>query len=247
MSPSIWVYDIETTPNLVYAWGLWDQNIGISQIVQPQDILSFAAHKIGTKGIEAHASWNDRGAMVQRLHDIMEDADYLVGYNHIGFDNKLVRAAFVKEKLGPPSPFRNVDLLKVVKKQFKFPSHKLDYVCHALDLDVKADTGGMELWTKSMNGDVAAQRKMLRYNKQDVKITTQLFHRLLPYIDGLNVPIYGGESEQPLCTRCASDQIHSRGFAYTTTYRYRRFQCQACQGWMRSAKSEPLRTDLRNA
>lgn len=243
MSPSIWVYDIETSPNLVYAWGLWDQNIGISQIVKPQDILCFAAHKLGSKRVEAHAAWDDYQGMLDRLHFVMEDADYLVGYNSATFDNKLSRAAFAKAGMLPPSPHRDIDLLRVVKKAFKFPSHKLDYVCGALGLDRKAQTGGMELWTKCMDGDVAAQKKMLAYNKQDVRITAELFDRLLPWIDGLNVPVFS-DDEKPACTRCGSEKIHRRGYAYTTTTRYGRLVCLDCGGWMRTARSEKT-TSLR--
>lgn len=247
---NIYVYDIETTPNLVYAWGLWDQNIGINQIVEPQDILSFAATKLGSKGVEAHAAWDGYEQMVRRLHEIMDDADYLVGYNSASFDNKHVRAAFVKLNLKPPSPHRDIDLLRVVKKQFKFPSHKLDYVCQALGLDVKVPNGGMDTWIKCMEGNEAAQKLMLKYNKQDVKITAQLFDRLLPWVDGLNVPLYGeDETESPLsCTRCEGTRVQQRGWAYTTTYRYRRYQCQKCGGWMKSRRSEPLvNAELRNA
>lgn len=251
--PSIWCFDIETTPNLVYSWGLWQQNIGINQIVKPQDILCFAAHKIGRKQIEAHAAWDDYDGMLNRLHAIMDDADYLIGYNHSSFDNKHVRAAFAKAGLEPPSPHRDIDLLRVVKKKFRFPSHKLDYVCGALGLDVKVSTGGMDLWTKCMAGDEKAQRKMLKYNRQDVKITTQLFHRLLPWIDGLNIPLYSAGSDEDTsegvakCTRCAGTNINQRGWAYATTYRYKRFRCMDCGGWMRDKKSEPTpNADLRN-
>ena len=245
--PEIWVYDIECSPNLVYAWSLWDLKVGINQIVEPQDIISFAAHKIGTKTIETHASWDGYEAMLNRLHEIMDGADYMVGYNHAGFDNKHVRAAFAKAGMPPPAPWRDIDLLRVVKKNFRFPSHKLEYVCKALNLDAKMQTGGFELWTACMNGDQKAQRKMLRYNKMDVQITTQLYHRLLPYVEGLNVPLFDsggtGTATDPAsasCTRCGGNRIHSKGWAYTTTTRYRRFQCKGCGGWMRAAKSEPV-------
>lgn len=243
--PTVWVYDIETTPNLVHAWGLWDQNIGINQIVTPQDILCFAAHKVGTKQIEVHAAWNGYNEMIARMHEIFDDADYLVGYNNASFDDKLCSAAFVKAGLEPPAPHRVVDLLRVVKKRFKFPSHKLDYVCKALGLETKASTGGMDLWTACMAGDGKAQRKMLAYNRQDVRITGQLFERLRPWIDGLNVPLYDDESEDLLaCNRCGSEDVVRRGFAYTTTARYQRFRCGGCGGWLRSRKSESLKTVL---
>jgi len=235
--PAIWVYDIETTPNLVHAWGLWQQNISINQIVKPQDILTFAAHKVGTKKIETHAAWDGYDAMITRLHEIFDEADYLVGFNNTSFDDKLCRAAFVKAGMPPPSPHRSLDLLRVVKKNFKFPSHKLDYVCKALGLETKLSTGGMDLWTQSMDGDVKAQRKMLAYNKQDVKVTTLLLERLGPYC-AINVPLYEDDANLAmLCTSCGSDKITSRGWAYTTTAKYRRFQCE-CGKWLRSKKSE---------
>lgn len=240
MSPSIWVYDIECTPNLAGVWGLYNQDIHYKQIVVPQDILCFAAHKIGEKTVEAHASWDDYEAMIRRLHEIMDDADYLVGYNHVAYDNKHVRAAFLKMELPPPSPFRSIDLLKVVKKQFRLPSHRMDYVCKVLGLDVKVGVD-FDTWMGCMNGDEAARRKMIRYNKRDVRMTTQLFERLRPWIDGLNIPLYSGDEEHnPQCPRCGSSSIQSRGWAYTTTYRYRRFVCTECGGWMRARKSEPV-------
>jgi predicted RecB family nuclease len=254
--PKIVVFDIETSPNLVYSWGLWQQNIAINQIVEPQDILCFAAHHVGTKKIEAHAAWDDRDAMLKRLWTLMDEADYLVGYNHVGFDNKHVRAQFAAAGMTPPSPHRDIDLLRVVKKQFRFPSHKLDYVCRALGLDVKVSTGGMDLWTRCMNGDEKAQQKMLRYNRQDVRITTQLFNRLLPWIDNLNVPLFdsGGTAtatsqDVARCTRCGGTRIQKRGMAHATAHSYQRFKCMECGGWMKSAKSIPrVNTELlRNA
>ncbi len=247
MTPSIWVYDVETSPNLVYTFGLWDQNIGITQIVQSQDILSFAAHKIGTKKVETHAAWDDYAAMIERLHSIFDEADYLIGYNNISFDDKICRAAFVKAGLAPPAPHRSIDLMRVVKKNFKFPSHKLDYVCGALGLDTKVSTGGMELWTKCMAGDAAAQRKMLAYNKQDTKITADLFHRLRPYVDGMNVALINGsgdDEDAPTCTRCGSTEVIRKGTAHTNSVSYKRYLCNGCGGWLRGRKSMPHRTAL---
>jgi hypothetical protein len=249
MSPSIWVYDIETTPNLVYSWGLWQQNIGINQIVEPQDILCFAAHKVGTKTVEAHAAWDDRAAMLQRLWEIMDDAAVLVGYNHAGFDNKHVNAALAKAGLRPPSPYRNEDLLRKVKKEFRLASHKLDYVCRHFGLDVKVSTGGMDLWTACMDGDEKAQRKMLRYNRQDVRITTQLYTYLKEtgWLDNTVSPLCFGGKESVIdldaarCTRCGGSRIQRRGKLNLSDCTYKqRFECSECGKWMTSGKKMPL-------
>lgn len=248
---NIWCYDIETSPNLVYTWGLWDQNVGINQIVETQDILCFAATKIGSNRIESHAAWDGYGDMVSRLHAIMDEADYLVGYNHINYDNKHVRAAFVRNGLTPPSPSRNIDLMRVVKKNFKFQSNKLAHVCEQLGLSLKTDPGGFNTWRQILAGGeaerAAAQRRMVRYCRNDTKITAELYEKLLPWIDGLNVPMFS-DDDAVVCTRCGHDTVHSRGYAYTTTYRYRRYQCVKCEGWMRAKNCEPLvNAELRNA
>lgn len=257
MAPEIWTIDIETRPSEVYAWGLRDQNIGINQIIRPGGLLMFAAQRHDSKTVEAWAEWDSYEQMVTRAHEIYDRADYIVTYNGARFDNKHLRSAWAELGLTPPSPWRDIDLFRTVGK-FNWPSRKLAFVCAQLGLDLKTDPGGFETWDHILRGTTEQQKKararMIRYCKNDVKITTQLFHRLLPWIDGLNVPLISGGSEEDtsqdvvLCTRCAGANIQQRGWAYTTTYRYRRYCCADCGGWMRDKKSEPLANmDLRNA
>jgi hypothetical protein len=141
-------------------------------------------------------------------------------------------------------------LYRTVRK-FNWPSRKLAFVCQQLGLDLKTDPGGFATWDHILRGtpeqQVKARNRMVKYCKNDVLITTQLYNRLLPWIDGLNVPLFdsggndtGTSQGAAKCTRCGGSKIHSRGWAYTTTTRYRRFQCKGCGGWMRAAKSEPV-------
>lgn len=257
MSPEIWTIDIETRPSEVYAWGLRDQNIGLNQIIRKGGLLMFAAQKHGNKSVEAHAEWDGYEDMVRRAHEIYDSADYIVTYNGVRFDNKHLRACWAEIGLPPPSPWRDIDLFRTVGK-FNWPSRKLAFVCAQLGVDHKTDPGGFETWDQILRGNeeqkVAAQRRMIRYCKNDVKITTQLYQRLLPWIDGLNVPLISGGNEEDmstesaLCTRCGGENIHQRGWAYTTTYRYRRYCCADCGGWMRDKKCEPVvNAELRNA
>lgn len=256
MSPELWTVDIETRPHEVYSWGLFNQNHAVNQVIEAGGVMMFAAKKHGEKKIEAHCEWDDRGAMVTRAHEIFDRADYIISYNGTSFDSKHLRAEWVRAGLAPPSPWREVDLLKTVRK-LNLASRKLSYVTGHLGLDCKMDPGGFDTWRQIIRPEneaqrLAAQRRMAKYCKNDVKITEQLFERLLPWVDGLNIPLYdksSGQTEQiPSCTRCGSGQIQSRGWAYTTTYRYRRFQCRSCGGWMRHRRSEPMaNTELRNA
>src|SRR5271165_7266283 len=47
VEPKILVLDIETSPIVSYTWGLFDQNIGLEQIVQESNILSVAVKWLG--------------------------------------------------------------------------------------------------------------------------------------------------------------------------------------------------------
>ena len=252
VGPDTWVIDIETKPNEVYSWGLHNQNHSISQIIKPGAIMCFAARKVGTERIIFHAEWTAGGydRMVRELHKIYDQADWIISYNGTSFDSKWIKAAFVQAELPPPSPYREVDLYRVVKKHFQFPSKKLTYVCEALGLDVKVETGGQQLWNsiirpKNRDEARAAQKLMKSYNSNDIEITEQLFNRLLPWIDGLNAGIYV-DDELPVCSNCGSQNVHRRGYFYSTVARYRRFCCADCGKWMRS-KSLESSTPLRGA
>jgi hypothetical protein len=45
----ILMYDIETTPMKVYTWGLWQQNIGINQIIESTEMMCYGARFLGQK------------------------------------------------------------------------------------------------------------------------------------------------------------------------------------------------------
>ena len=41
--------DIETRPNLAYVWGLWDQRVGINQLVSNSEVICYGAKWVGQK------------------------------------------------------------------------------------------------------------------------------------------------------------------------------------------------------
>ncbi|MDA8440548.1 MAG: hypothetical protein M0Z51_17040, partial [Propionibacterium sp.] len=49
--PRVLTFDIETRPINAYVWGLWDQNVGLTQIVDPGGVMCFAAKWYGEKGV----------------------------------------------------------------------------------------------------------------------------------------------------------------------------------------------------
>jgi predicted RNA-binding Zn-ribbon protein involved in translation (DUF1610 family) len=119
-------------------------------------------------------------------------------------------------------------LLRVVKSQFRFPSNKLDYVAQRLSLGKKKDHEGHILWVKCMNGDKKAWKTMEEYNIQDVILLEKLYKKLLPWIKSpINLNIMKDRNGFN-CPTCGKNHLISKGFSYTTTGAYQRYQCKAC-------------------
>ncbi len=177
--------DIETTPMQVYAWGLWDQNISIDQIIKPTEMLCFGARWLdGKKVIFKSVHHDGKQAMLEELHKLMDEADALVGWNSAAFDHKHINREFLENGMQPPSPVKDLDLMSITKSNFQFPSNKLDYVAQALGVGAKVKHSGFSLWIKCMEGDDKAWKEMKKYQIQDVNLLVDLYYHLLPWFVG---------------------------------------------------------------
>ena len=237
--------DIETSPNQVYTWGLWKQNIGLSQIINTGSTLCWAAKWHGEKNVHsASVHYDGRKKMLTKVHDLLDEADIVVHYNGENFDIPTLNKEFVLDKMTPPATYRQVDLLKTCKSQFRFVSNKLDFVAQALGLGAKVKHKGMDLWRDCMDGDDMAWEVMTEYNKQDVILLEKLYVELLPWIKNHpNVALFE-DGTTMRCRTCASTNLHRRGFQFTNASKFQRFRCMDCGSWMRGRLNEHDRTNL---
>lgn len=229
----ILLLDIETAPNLVHVWGLYDQNVGINQIQAAGYVLCWAAKWYGDK--EIHFGSVHEGSarkMVKRIHALVGEADVVVHYNGTKFDMPTLNKEFILHGLPPPAPYKQVDLLRTARGQFKFPSNKLDYIAQALGLGSKVKHIGHELWTRCMAGENDAWEMMEKYNRGDVTLLEKVYDRLMPWVR--NHPghgLYGGEDR--CCPNCGGTKLQRRGSARTVAHTYTRYQCTGCGTWSR--------------
>lgn len=237
----ILVLDIETAPNLAHVWGLWNQNIGLSQLLESGRVICFGAKWVGSKKVMFFSEQDGHEEMVRAAHELLDQADVVVHYNGKKFDIPWLNTEFVRYGLEPPAPFKQVDLLAVMKKEFRFPSNKLDAVTQELGLVGKLKHEGHTLWIKCLLGDAQAWRQMRKYNVQDVKLTEELYRRVQSWIK--NHPSHSLYEGREGCL-CGSTNLERRGFAYTTVSRFQQYRCRDCGRWTRSGKAES-RTDLR--
>ncbi len=229
----ILLLDIETAPNLVHVWGLWQQNVGLPQIIAAGYVMCWSAKWLGEDEVMFDSIHNSKPRkMLKGIHSLLDQADAVVHYNGKKFDIPTLNKEFLLYGFLPPAPYKQIDLLSVARTQFRFPSNKLDYVAQALKIGRKTKHAGHELWIRCLNGEEQAWTEMEEYNRNDVVLLEQVYFKLLPWIKHHpNQNLYS--AEELICPTCGGHHHQRRGLAYTTTCTYQRFQCTECGSWFR--------------
>ncbi len=198
--------------------------------------LCYAAKWLGEEDIYFDSVQQSKPkTMLKGIHGLLESADAVIHYNGTKFDIPTLNKEFLLSKLLPPSPYKQIDLLRVVRSNFRFPSNKLDYVSQRLGLGKKHAHEGHDLWVKCMNGDKDAWKRMEEYNIQDVVLLESLYDNLLPWIK--NAPNRNLYQDITGCPTCGSTHLQKRGTAVSTTGTYQRYQCRDCGSWSQGTKS----------
>lgn len=241
-APRILTLDIETSPAIVMAWGLFDQNIGTNQIVEPSRVICFAAKWHDRRGTEFYSEHHHgHTAMVEQAWRLLDECDVLVTYNGPRFDVKHLQREFFLAGLGPPSPWVDIDLLAVNRKRFKFLSNKLGYVTDTLGLPTKLETGGMQLWTDVLAGDPTAWNKMRAYCKRDVGVTQMLYDRMVA--EGWITGPHRGQwtNDRECCPTCGGASLTLIGLVYGKTTAYPKLHCQDCGAYVKVLRNGDTR------
>jgi len=241
LTPKVLTLDIETSPNLVWTYDLWDAKIGPDKIVQPSRVLCFAAKWLDQTQVQFYSEYHDgRDVMVSELWHLMDAADVLVTYNGVKFDVPHIMRTFIENGYPPPSPWIDVDLYKFVRSRYKFPSNRLGAVTDYLGLPSKLETGVSQLWKRVLDNDEKAWAAFKRYNKQDVVATEILYRTLACWMKGAHVGLWSGDMST--CPSCGSTQLHPMGMTYTKTAAYAKCVCE-CGAWCKvlpSGQTRPI-------
>ena len=243
MSPRILLVDCETAPAKAHVWGLFNQNIGLSQVLEDPRMMGFGAKWLGDKRVQWFSEYHhSREQMLTKAHDLLDEADVVVHYNGNTFDTPWFQGELAREDMPVPSPFKQIDLYRVIKKNMRFLSHKLAYVSPALIHDTKVSHAGHRMWVDCLEGEGEVQRRawasMRKYCRQDVALLEPLFHKVRPYFPAsVNMALYTASGDDPACTKCGSTNLQKRGFAATAQRAYQQFRCNDCGGWSRDNKT----------
>lgn len=237
--------DIETAPDLIYAFGVYEVNamdvardwymLGfgyqwnhlkqIHWVGQP-DFPSFKRNRSDDKDV-AKAAWK-----------LLDEADIVLAHNGKQFDIKKLNTRFLIHGLPPPSPYQVLDTKLIARRYFGFSSNKLDQLSRQLDGERKLAHTGKDLWLGCMAGNLADWALMEKYCKHDVALLKKKYDRFLPWIE--NHPdwnIYEGTKDA--CPNCGRHLLKENGHRYSQKRRYQQFRCTGCGAYARG-KYEPL-------
>jgi DNA polymerase elongation subunit (family B) len=244
--------DIETAPLEVYCWGLWDQNIALNQIIKDMSVLSWSAKWLGSKDImyqdvRGQKDLRDDSKILKTLWELLDEADVVIGQNSQRFDVPILNARFIKNGFPPPSTFRQIDTLKIAKKNFRFTSNKLEYTTRLLNEQHQKLSHkkfpGFELWSECLKGNIEAFDEMEKYNKMDVISLEEYYNKLKPWDSTINWNVYTDEDVN-YCSCGSTDFKKINKFHTTKVGRYQLYVCKTC-GKTHQGKENLLDKDKR--
>ena len=229
----ILLLDIETAPNTAHVWGLWDQNIALNHVMESSYVLCWSAKWLGKSEVMFSSVYKDNEkSMLKKIHALLNEADAVIHFNGTKFDIPTLNKEFITHGMPPPAPYKQMDLLKVVRTQFKFLSNKLDYIAKALGVGEKTKYISHMLWIRCMEGDQSAWIEMEKYNKNDVIIMEKVYFKLIPWMKThVNYSVFSDSGT--VCPNCGKANYQKRGYAFLALGKYQRYQCNACASWFR--------------
>jgi predicted RNA-binding Zn-ribbon protein involved in translation (DUF1610 family)/DNA polymerase elongation subunit (family B) len=241
-TPKILIFDLETSPLLAYVWRMWDQNISLDALMSEWFLLSYSCKWLGEDKIYSNiltpkeiSDENDFRLVIE-LWEFLDQADIVIAHNGKKFDVPRIKSRFLVHHLTPTSYYQQIDTLEVAKKEFNFPSNKLDALAKSLGIDGKIPTG-LALWISCMKGDLVSLKYMEEYNRNDIIVLEKVYLRMRPYIKSHpNFNLYT-DTNVALCPSCGSGNVIQDNNYYTQTGKYETYKCHDCGGISRKRKS----------
>lgn len=228
--------DIETAPIEAYVWGLWDQNIGLNQVIQHSSILSWSAKWLGQKevmyqDVRGQKNLRDDKRILKNLWNLLDEADIVLGQNSDRFDVPIINARFVLNGFKPYAKFQKIDTLKIAKRNFKFDSNKLEYTTGALCVENKklshGKFPGFQLWAECLKGNLEAFEEMEKYNKMDVISLEEYYNKIKAWDHTINWNVYH-DDEVNYCSCGSTTFKEVDKFHVTKTSKFQLYVCNSC-------------------
>lgn len=230
MKPKVLLLDIETSPNLAYVWGKYQQDVIAFE--EEYKILSIAYKWLGKKGTHCRAlcdyQHNSEHSLLMDIWSLFDKADILIAHNGDRFDIRKIKARMLAYQM-PPLPVRaTVDTLKVARKHFALNSNKLNDLSKTLQVGEKLKHMGFDLWLGCLRNDKKSWGTLKKYNIQDIVLLERVYKALLPWMEKHpNMALLAGHKG---CPKCGSKAIIKDGFRANSMTLSQQWECKNCNG-----------------
>lgn len=256
--PSMMYYDIETAPQLHYAWGSGKYDTRPLKVVKPRYVLSVTYMWEGTDethfvGLNQNPKFkpdfphskrrfNIDQWVIGALWHLFDKADVVVAHNGNRFDLKRTNARLIVAGTAPYSPVVKIDTLIEYRKQADFASNKLDELAQELSLGGKAGHSGLGMWWGCMEGDKDAWDEMERYNTQDVHLLRDVHKAVAPWSAlSMNATSFATANAPTSCPQpgCGGTILRFRkNWVSPAGLRYKYYQCATCGKYHKTRYAE---------
>jgi len=227
------VIDLESMYGLAAVWQGRTDYINKNMLLRAPEVICWAARWTDSDKMMFSSIHHDgKEAMLQKAHDLISEADILIGYNTKRYDIKRFRNDFAKAGLNAPHDPEHCDLYSITTSQFDLFSNSLDFACKEFGIVRKIDTGGIDLWKQCDAGDAEAWELMKSYNCNDVHITALLWeyyrdHGWLRKRDMNYIKFTGDRQSCYSCGRNDSLEVTGQAFKAGDV----RIKCSTCNSW----------------
>lgn len=235
------VFDIETLPIVAYVWKVWDENIGMNQIIKDWCVLSWSAKWLGDDKIISdvltpkEVSKRDDKRLVGAFWKLLDEADVVIAHNGKRFDIRKLNTRFWKNGLNRPASYKIIDTLSSAKASFGLTFNKQDFIARFLGIQEKLDTD-FELWAACDNGDKEALQYMLEYNEQDVRMLEEIYYEMRNWIPNHpDLSVFAKEKE--VCPVCLEGDFKEISLYTANKLQYPEFRCKNCGSTWHSTKA----------
>jgi hypothetical protein len=154
--------DLEVSKSMFYSYGakVPSTYLNIEDLIHPYFIICWSASYVGSDTV-----WSDCVTP--------KDVD--------GYDVKRSNTRFLLNGIEPVVGKKTIDTLKIARSKFKFESNKLDYISQVLGFRPKDAIHNSDWIEIVTTGSEKTLRKVLKYNKGDVKSGKDVLERLMKY------------------------------------------------------------------
>lgn len=231
--PKILVFDIECTGMILESYGLYNQNHSHKDIIEDWSMLSYAAWFVDEDEIHYQDNRNnpdykDDRSIIEGLHNLISQADWIIGHNSDKFDIKKFNTKAEKYELPSRHDPIQYDTLKMLKARYALPSNSLDYAAKYFELKERKSLHGKfpgkVLFDECKNGNQEAWNELESYNKQDVKVTWELFQRLAKHDKRINLNSF---YQKQTCI-CGNQEFYKNGIKYAKNATFQIWRCKVC-------------------